>query len=103
VLSALAQRVQERIRDSDRLARWGGEEFVLLCRGSDLRQAAGLAEKLRGLIEAEPFECDLTVTASFGVATLRPDQTLEQLFNAADEALYRAKRSGRNRVELATG
>lgn len=103
VLSALAQRVQERIRDSDRLARWGGEEFVLLCRGSDLRQAAGLAEKLRGLIEAEPFECDLTVTASFGVATLQPDQTLEQLFNAADEALYRAKRSGRNRVELATG
>lgn len=101
VLSALAQRVQERIRDSDRLARWGGEEFVLLCGGSDLRQAAGLAEKLRSLIESEPFESDLSVTASFGVASLQHGQTLDQLFNAADEALYRAKRGGRNRVELA--
>lgn len=101
VLSALAQRIQERIRDSDRLARWGGEEFVLLCRGSDLRQAAGLAEKLRNLIESEPFESDLSVTASFGVASLQQGQTLEQLFNAADEALYLAKRIGRNRVELA--
>lgn len=98
VLSELSELVQRHIRDSDRLARWGGEEFVLLCRNCDARQALGLAEKLRELIEGHDFGAELKVTASFGVATLHPGQTLEQLFAAADAALYRAKHAGRNRV-----
>ncbi len=101
VLSELTLLVQNNIRDSDRLARWGGEEFVLLCRHTDRRQALGLAEKLRALIAEHEFGEALDVTASFGVATLQAEQTLEQLFAAADAALYQAKRNGRNRVEAA--
>ena len=101
VLSELTRLVQNNIRDTDRLARWGGEEFVLLCLNCGRRQALGLAEKLRELIAGHAFDVELAVTASFGVATLRANQTLEQLFADADAALYRAKHAGRNRVELA--
>lgn len=101
VLSALTRLVQNNTRETDRLARWGGEEFVLLCPNSGKHQALGLAEKLRELIAGHAFDVELPVTASFGVATLRADQTLEQLFADADAALYRAKHAGRNRVEVA--
>lgn len=99
VLSQMTRLVHANVRNSDRLARWGGEEFVLLCSHCDERQALGLAEKLRQLISDHCFEPALAVTASFGVATLRPGESLDQLFAAADAALYRAKRAGRDRVE----
>ena len=98
ILSQLAWLVQENVRDSDLFARWGGEEFVVLCRGTALAQASALAEKLRRLIADHAFEGGLRVTSSFGVAALGDGGSPAALFNAADGALYEAKQKGRNLV-----
>ncbi|RZJ09924.1 MAG: GGDEF domain-containing protein [Rubrivivax sp.] len=97
VLAGLAELVRQNVRAQDLLGRWGGEEFLLVCRDSGLPQAFAIAEKLRALIAGHEFG-GLRVTASFGVAALDSDRPLDQLFAAADAALYRAKAEGRNRV-----
>jgi diguanylate cyclase (GGDEF)-like protein len=101
VLSALSNIVKQHIRSNDLFARWGGEEFVLLCRDTKIEQATLIAEKIRELIASFAFKDNVQVTASFGVATLHANETLEQLFNHADKALYEAKHQGRNRVIVA--
>lgn len=101
ILSGLANSVQKHIRASDGFARWGGEEFVLVCPNTGKAEATNLAEKLRGLLEGEQFGTPVSVTVSFGVATLKEGEGVEQLFYRADEALYLAKELGRNRVEAA--
>ncbi len=101
VLSALSNIVKQHIRSNDLFARWGGEEFVLLCRDTKIEQASLIAEKIRELIASFAFKDNMQVTASFGVATLHADETLEQLFNNADKALYEAKHQGRNKVIVA--
>lgn len=100
VLTGLSALVKHNIRATDLFARWGGEEFVLVCRDTELREAAGLAEKLRALLANEEFEHVGRITASFGVATLRQGETLDEIFNRVDQALYKAKEFGRNRVEV---
>jgi diguanylate cyclase (GGDEF)-like protein len=85
------------VRKTDSLARWGGEEFILLCPGTNRVQAVAAAESLRKRLEAEPLFHEIKITASFGVATMnQPD--LDHLFRSADEALYKAKKRGRNCV-----
>ena len=101
VLSTLSNIVKQHIRSNDLFARWGGEEFVLLCRDTKIDQASLIAEKIRELIASFVFKDNMLVTASFGVATLNANETLEQLFNNADKALYDAKHQGRNRVVVA--
>ena len=101
VLEAVVTKLQGNIRGSDVLARWGGEEFILLSPESRLGEACALAEKLRGALTAEPFESAGRVSASFGVAERRHDDTVESLLKRADDALYAAKRAGRNRVRTA--
>ncbi|HJQ75000.1 MAG TPA: GGDEF domain-containing protein, partial [Gaiellaceae bacterium] len=83
--------------------RWGGEEFLLLLPGADEEGAAQLAERVRVALAARrvPGAPDLRVTASFGVAEYEPESGTEELLAAADGALYRAKRAGKNRVERA--
>ncbi len=98
ILVELSTLITSNIRASDRFARWGGEEFLLVCRDSELNETKALAEKLRGLIENHHFIDDVQVTASFGVAAIKVDESLEGLFKRADEALYQAKRTSRNRV-----
>jgi len=98
VLSNLSNIVQQHIRTQDLLARWGGEEFVLVCRDTDIESAHALADKLRELIAKQTLHNNITITASFGVATLKTHENLEQLFKAADTALYKAKAAGRNVV-----
>ncbi len=98
VLSRLAELVRGHVRGQDLLGRWGGEEFLLVCRDTGLNQALAIAEKLRALVADQDFGDGLRVTASFGVAALASERPLEQLFAAADAALYRAKAEGRNRV-----
>lgn len=98
ILSKLSELILQHIRSQDLLARWGGEEFVLVCRDTDIDNAFGLAEKLRGLIASQSFPKGIQVTASFGVAMLNTNENLEQLFKAVDIALYEAKATGRNRV-----
>ncbi|NVN87734.1 MAG: diguanylate cyclase [Rhodopseudomonas sp.] len=102
VLIELSAIVSHGIRQSDLLARWGGEEFVVLLPGTDALQAGVVAEKLRGMIAGRSFDEIGTITCCFGVATYAAGDTAATLVARADNALYRAKMNGRNRVELDT-
>ncbi len=86
------------IRDTDRIFRWGGEEFLVLAPHTDLDGAAVLAEKIRRALSDELHPKVGTVTASLGVTQWKPGEGLGELFRRVDRALYRAKRGGRNRV-----
>ena len=104
VLQRVAELVGGAIRAADHLFRWGGEEFLLVCADTDGETMARLCEKLRLRLEqAEwPTLSDLgRITASFGVASFPEQTSPHELLLAADSALYRAKRAGRNRVESA--
>ena len=98
VLRALAEQVTKALRAPDQLARWGGEEFIVLAPGTDLQGALRLAEKLRQLVERTTFEEVGHITCSFGVAQYRPGEPSERFLERADQALYQAKHAGRNRV-----
>ncbi len=99
VLKELARRVSSCMRQEDLAARWGGEEFVVLLSHADLDKGAIVAERLRSNVAQEPFTTAGAVTCSFGVAQFRPEDDGKTLLERADQALYRAKENGRNRVE----
>lgn len=103
VLRVVAEVLRETLRESDVAGRWGGEEFLLLLPGADEEGAAQLAERVRVALAARsiPSVPGLRVTASFGVAEYAGETNPEQLLEAADGALYRAKRAGKDRVERA--
>jgi len=107
VLKEFAGRIRATVRGADLACRFGGEEFVLVMPDTPAEVAATVAERLRGMIEARPFqlrtgETPLMLTASMGIATIGPGiETPEQLLKQADRALYEAKNSGRNRVVAA--
>nr|WP_295887968.1 GGDEF domain-containing protein [uncultured Devosia sp.] len=101
VLAKFVETVTTNLRKSDALARLGGEEFVIYLPGLSLEQATAFAERVRREIEAlEIFQagCPIPVTVSLGVAWSGRPQPRGELLNLADEALYEAKRSGRNKV-----
>jgi len=100
VLTSLTKLVKTNIRATDRFARWGGEEFVLVCRNTSLDAAFQIAEDLRERIANACIIDNIKVTASFGVSDMQNDGSVKVLFKQADEALYRAKNSGRNKVKL---
>lgn len=100
VLQEISRVVRHGIRRSDVFARYGGEEFVVLLPENDLNGAAALAEKLRSTIEHHTFDGVGQVTCSFGVAQLEENEEADSFIKRADEALYRAKNSGRNCVAL---
>lgn len=105
VLRHFAALLTRQLRQSDLVSRWGGEEFVMMFKDTDLATAAVLAERVRAATEAEPFEYEgnrLAVTVSIGAARLPSHGGLQEVLRDADEALYRAKNSGRNRICLAT-
>jgi diguanylate cyclase (GGDEF)-like protein/hemerythrin-like metal-binding protein len=99
VLVGVSRIIEVNVRDSDSVGRWGGEEFVVLAASTPAGGAVRLAEKLRGLMASTSLGPAGPVTGSFGVAELRPGDTVESLVSRADGALYRAKAQGRNRVE----
>jgi diguanylate cyclase (GGDEF)-like protein len=103
VLRSVAGTVLGAVRSHDLIGRLGGEEFAVLCSAADEETAAIMADRIRRRIEAATFDDTprLCVTASFGVAQLQAGATAADTLRDADEALYRAKRNGRNRVELA--
>lgn len=98
VLKHIADIVRQRMRKSDIVARWGGEEFLILMPDTDLDEAISLAEMLRKAIDAEEFEGIGNVTCSFGVSVLEEGEDGEELLKRADERLYEAKENGRNKV-----
>jgi diguanylate cyclase (GGDEF)-like protein len=100
-LIEISQWVLQRIRPSDLLARWGGEEFIILAPGSDGPMAYQAAERLRTSMQQVAFANVGTLSCSFGVSHYRDGDTAESMLSRADAALYRAKIGGRNRVELA--
>ncbi|OGA96045.1 MAG: hypothetical protein A3E79_15120 [Burkholderiales bacterium RIFCSPHIGHO2_12_FULL_61_11] len=100
VLQALTGLVKENIRATDAVARWGGEEFMVLMPQSDIEAARNAAEKLRLEIAGHHFDKLDKLTVSFGVAVFEPQDDLNSLLKRVDDALYRAKAQGRNRVEI---
>jgi len=100
VLKEFCAVVQSCIRTTDILARWGGEEFVIIAVEIDIGSAYKLAEKLRKEIEKYNFIKNENITASFGAAEINSAENVDDLIKRADDALYRAKRNGRNRVEI---
>ena len=105
VLQQMAQKLKAGVRNIDVVARMGGEEFVILLPNTAREGAMAVAEKIRSQLAAAPFQlrsASLPVRASFGVSVLPAGQsgTLEDLYAAADQALYAAKNGGRNRVEF---
>ncbi len=106
VLKATMARALSELRGGDIACRFGGEEFVFLLHDVDAVSAGAAAERIRSRISATPipFKSEsLTVTASLGIASAVPsnDSTLEMLIDAADAAMYKAKRAGRNRIRFA--
>lgn len=102
VLVNLTKLIQGKIRNTDALVRWGGEEFVVLCGDTPIQNAQFLAEKLRIAIENTALIKQQQVTCSFGIAEMIPDEDPKRLFERADKALYASKEGGRNRVTSAT-
>jgi two-component system, cell cycle response regulator len=105
VLREAARRMRDAIRPYDSIGRYGGEEFLLVLSNCDTLGAAAIAERLLQAVRKDTIvlaEGTVSVTLSAGVATSGAIQEPETLLGAADAALYRAKRSGRNRVEVAT-
>lgn len=105
VLLHAARALLDGVRTSDSVCRIGGEEFVIVCPGTTLEQAYGMAERIRVRLQQQPARTvagEVSVTASFGVAVLAKGAAPCELRSAADAALYAAKNAGRNRVERAS-
>ena len=102
VLQAVAAVLRQGVRPYDLCCRYGGEEFLVILPETSLEAAAGIAERLRHDIENRKItvnkETELRITASIGAAAIGDDETTDQLIARADEAMYTAKASGRNRV-----
>lgn len=98
VLQALCQCIKTRLRRLDVFCRFGGEEFVIICPETGLEAAVQLAEQLRERVASAPFEQVGTITISLGVSTARVGDTSGSLLQRADQSMYAAKQSGRNRV-----
>jgi diguanylate cyclase len=97
VLQKVSQALAGGVRDVDHLARWGGEEFLVVLPDADEVEATQVAERLRQAVGAVALK-DRTVSMTFGVSEVCGDETAEQALSRADAALYEGKRSGRNRV-----
>jgi diguanylate cyclase (GGDEF)-like protein len=99
VLRIIARTVRMAIRSTDTLARWGGEEFFIILPKTNKSEAVKIAEHLRQRIENIKFGSINTITCSFGVAEFMVGETKDSFIQRADEAMYKAKTNGRNRVE----
>ncbi|RZT41804.1 GGDEF domain-containing protein [Cupriavidus agavae] len=99
VLVEMAERIVGAKRPADIVGRWGGEEFLIICPDTGLEDAAAQAETLRHAVAAQDFSVMGAMTASLGVASYQPGDTIHGMISRADQALYEAKRRGRNRVQ----
>lgn len=97
VLIQLSKIISDNLRISDIFGRYGGEEFLIICPKTNKNSAFILAEKLRMIVKDFEFNKVGYKTISIGIADLKRDDTIESLFEKADEALYEAKNSGRNK------
>jgi len=100
VLISFVQLLQENLRETDLIFRWGGEEFIVLFPKVSLEHAHLVAEKIRKKIENTPFDPVIKLTASFGITEILHNESNEETIRRLDTALYSAKKNGRNRVEV---
>jgi len=98
VLIKLCESISIVIRETDIFARWGGEEFMIMLPNTSIDGAVTMAENLRKTVEATDFGKAGTITASFGVCEYMPDSNMREMLKRVDDALYAAKRGGRNMV-----
>ncbi|SDC68270.1 diguanylate cyclase (GGDEF) domain-containing protein [Cupriavidus sp. YR651] len=101
VLVEMAGRILDAKRATDTVGRWGGEEFLLICADTGLQDAVRFAQRLRNAVSERDFYVTGRMTASLGVACVQEGDTIHGMISRADEALYRSKELGRNRVEYA--
>lgn len=99
VLQQFGALISKNTRNNDILARWGGEEFILACPDTNIVQAGKIAEELRKKVQLHQWPESMEITCSFGVAQ-KNNETHSQLIHRADQALYEAKRAGRNCVSI---
>lgn len=101
VLKQIAQELQASIRNYDRVARWGGEEFLFLLPNTTLEEGVKIAEKIRIMVSKTAFlfgEHEIYLSVSFGVSQMRKNEPIEATINEADRLLYQAKNNGRNQT-----
>ena len=101
VLVSLCELIRSRTRTSDKIFRYGGEEFIIIAHAADLRSARGLADDLRSLVAGAAIIENYPITISIGVACMEEDQAPSEWLARADQMLYLAKQSGRNAVMVA--
>ncbi len=99
-LKELALILGKNLRQTDTVGRWGGEEFLIICPETDISQATFAAQKLRSAIAEHNFPTVKHITCSFGISQYQNADAEDDIIKRADEALYAAKRNGRNRVEV---
>lgn len=99
VLKDFSKILKEKVRKSDIVGRWGGEEFLIILPETNINEAKKVAEYLREQIENFEFEVVKNKTSSFGVTSYRENDSIESIINRVDMALYKAKESGRNQVQ----
>lgn len=99
VLRRLAELMRQSTRETDCVGRWGGEEFIVVLTDTPYADAMRAAEKIRASVAAAAISAKREITISVGVTGAAPDDSQESVVSRADEAMYRAKRSGKNRVE----
>lgn len=103
VLTIITRALQKSLRAQDDIARWGGEEFLIILPDTDSKGGEFLADKMRKIVEALKIDyndCILTITVSFGGCCFNKGSEIENCIEHADEALYRSKTSGRNKVSM---
>jgi len=99
ILNEFAGILKENVRKTDKIGRWGGEEFLIVCSESNLEESLIVAEKIRTGICKNKFEVDELITGSFGISTAKGKESIYELVSKADEAMYIAKNKGKNRIE----
>ncbi len=102
VLKQIAEILDTRTRRVDLVGRWGGEEFIIISKETGLKGATVIAEKVRKRVEEAEFSTGAKHTISLGVAEHKEGETIDELLKRVDDALYKAKNNGRNRVEIAS-
>ncbi len=103
VLKKFARIVEEVLRDSDYFGRWGGEEFLIILPGTDLKEAVKVAERIKSKVAEKRFDCrsaQVKLSVTIGVCRYDPHLTLDENLHIVDEAMYKGKRSGKNTVSF---
>ena len=98
VLKAVAATIRKMVRKTDIVARWGGDEFVILLPETDLKTARSIGEAIRVAVAMGDYPVTAEITLSIGITSTRADYNPNSLFESVDEAMYQAKRAGKNRI-----